>query len=79
MLHWLTRALQGFPWFGCDPREKLIHELATGMFDSALDVAAGDVTPAAPQRYTDAKPFDAEAWVASRDSQLPNRERQSGG
>ena len=78
MLHWLTRPLQSFPWFGRDPYEKLMHELDTGMFDSSLDTAAGDVAPAAPQRYADAKPFDAQAWASSRESQL-NRERQSDG
>jgi hypothetical protein len=67
MLQWLTRVLRDFPWFGRDPHERLMRELDTGMFDDAVEVAAaGNPAPAAQEQYAGVKPFDADAWAASR-------------
>jgi hypothetical protein len=64
MLQWLTRLVRGFPWFGGDRYESLIHELDTDMFDDASGRAAGSLAPEAKGQYTEAKPFDANAWAA---------------
>lgn len=76
MFQWVERALVRFPWISRrDPCKKLMRELDKGQFDDSIDAAAGSVSPAEPEQYSDIKPFDPRAWAAARSLRLRGRDR----